>query len=91
MSDKYIYRGKEYTVKDASGVAGVLIKTFSGGYAFRVYDNKGKFVDYDLRHDDLAITIDTDSLASFYANGDKTLLDHNPRVLNLKKIDSPVG
>ena len=87
MFDKYIYGGKECSGKDASGVSGMLIKTFDGGYTFRVYDSEGSFVDYDLRHDDLSITIDSDSLASFYECDDKHMLDYSPQVFNLKKVE----
>jgi len=44
---------------------------------FRVYQNDGEFTDYDISHDELSITIDTDAMASF-------ALDHSPSVLGLK-------
>ena len=56
-------------------------------YFFRVYDDDGTFADYDLRHDDLNVTIDIDSFASFYNAGDRGVLDHSPSVLGLKSAD----
>jgi hypothetical protein len=66
--------------KSANGVNGVLIKTQSG-YMFRVYDDKHNFVDYDLQHSDLSVTI-TDKDAYFYLN---SVLDHAPRTLRQKE------
>jgi len=88
MKESYIYAGKPSSVKDASSVSGVLIKLFGGGFAFRVYDGKKNFVDYDICHDDLSITINADELASFYSHEDQHVLDHSPNVLGLKKIEN---
>ena len=60
----------------ANGVNGVLIKTQTG-YMFRVYDDEHNFVDYDLQHSDLSVTI-TDEDAYFYLN---SVLDHAPATL----------
>jgi len=87
MEHKYIYAGKLSKVTDASSVSGVLIKSFGGGFAFRVYDNKNNFIDYDICHDDLSITINSNELASFYSHNDKHILDHSPEVLGLKKVE----
>ena len=64
----------------ANGVNGVLIRTLNGGYKFRVYDNEHNFVDYDLQHCDLSVTI-TDEDAYFYLN---SVLDHAPATGNEK-------
>jgi len=88
MKDSYIYAGKPSRVKDASSVSGVLTKLFGGGFAFRVYDEKNNFVDYEICHDDLSITINADELASFYSHKDQHVLDHSPKVLGLKKVGS---
>jgi len=88
MTVKYTYAGKVSAVKNAEGVSGVLIKLFGGGYAFRVYHNNGEFTDYDLRHDDLSVTIDSDALASFYSNDEHHVLDHSPKVLGLNEEKS---
>ena len=72
------------TVQDASGVTGVLCRSAENGrHFFRVYGEDGGFQDYDVRHDDLPITIAADSLASFYSVGEERVLDHSPDVLGL--------
>ena len=73
-------------MKPAAGISGVLIKDAEGGFVFRVYHEDGTFTDYEIRHDDLSITIDADGLASFYQIGDRFILDHSPQVLGLKKV-----
>lgn len=86
MSNEYIYGGKPAKVKSAAGTSGVLIKAADGGFVFRVYHGNGTFTDYDIRHDDLSITIDPDELASFYQIGDRFILNHTPQVSALKRI-----
>lgn len=86
MTKNYIYGGKPSQVKDASCVSGVIIKLFGGDFAFRVYEENGSFIDYTLNHDDLPVTIDADSLSSFYSKGEDHALDHSPEVLGLKEI-----
>ena len=55
--------------KIKKGTSGILIDTmFDGGLLFRVYDktvDPWTFVDYKIRHHDLAITIE-DNNASFF-------------------------
>lgn len=53
---------------------------------FRVRTGEG-FTDYEIRHDDLRVTIDPAELASFYKVGDDQFLDLSPEVLGLKKIE----
>jgi hypothetical protein len=88
MNDKYLYGGAPADVKSAAGVKGVIIRTLDGAMLFRVYHDREHFTDYDIRHDDLSVTIDTDALASFYKVGERDILDHSPQVLGLKKIES---
>ena len=86
MTEKYIYGKKISTVRDASGISGIIIKLMDGSIAFRVYENdKSSFTDYALNHDDLPVTIEAGSLASFYSSGEDHALDHSPEVLGLKK------
>ncbi len=74
----------------AAGVTGFLLKRIDGVFFFRVYAAGGAFTDYDIRHDDLEVTISPDALASFYEIGDRRLLDHSPEVLGLKNVsDEP--
>ncbi|HED33072.1 MAG TPA: hypothetical protein ENJ08_02490 [Gammaproteobacteria bacterium] len=87
MTSKYIYAGKPSDVKSASGVSGMLLRSFNGRYFFRVQHNEHDFTDYELMHDDLYITIDKDELASFYTCGDSHSLDHSPQVLRLRKAE----
>jgi len=85
MKNTYIYNGKSSDVKSAAGVSGILIRLKNGRYAFRVYEKDHSYTDYQLNHDDLPVTIDTDALASFYSQGDSHALDHSPEVFSLKK------
>jgi hypothetical protein len=68
---------------------GVLIRTLDGNTVFRVYDSPERFTDYEIRHDDLSVTIHADALAAFYKVGERDILDHDPRVLGLRKINEP--
>lgn len=67
----------------ANGVTGCLLPGFRADSAgvFRVYDKDGTFIDYDLYHSDLTVTInDTD--AYFYTtDSGETYLDHSPKTL----------
>ena len=66
--------------KSANGVEGCLIRSLGGKYLFRVYDSEGNFVDYDLQHSDLRVTI-CDEDAYFYLN---SVLDHAPATLGVE-------
>ena len=85
MNEKYRYGKSVAEVSKASGVSGVLTKDIDGNYFFRIYHQDKTFTDYDLNHDDLPITIDSDALASFYDLGNRKILDHSPNVLGFKK------
>jgi hypothetical protein len=67
--------------KSANGVTGHLIYTHSGKYLFRVYDHEHNFVDYNLQHSDLCVTI-CDEDAYFYLD---SVLDHAPATLGHDK------
>ena len=86
MSQTYIYGGKASATTPAEGVKGILIRTIDGEYLFKVNSEDGTSKTYELRHDDLSITIDKDALASFYEIDEETaVLDHSPSVLGLSK------
>ncbi len=85
MEDKYNYDGNVALVKKAAGVSGVLIKDAAGNFLFRVYGKEGEFTDYDIRDDDLTVTIADDELAAFYQFDDRFVLDHSPQVLGLEE------
>lgn len=87
MSGKYLYGGVPAEVESAAGVKGIIIRTFDGALTFRVYHDRERFTDYEIRHDDLSVTIDAEELAAFYRVGERCILDHSPQVLGLKKIE----
>lgn len=67
----------------ARGAQGILIRTVTDDIVLRIYNSDGDFVDFDIAHSDLSITI-TDEDAFFYQHEDGTLtLDHSPAVLGL--------
>ena len=70
-------------MKPAKGVRGCIIDSFDGNYYFRVY-NGTDFVDYDLAHSDLCVTI-TDEDAFFYRGDNIDRLDHAPATLGYKE------
>jgi hypothetical protein len=78
------YGASAAAVSPAAGVTGFLLKRADGSFFFRVYCTSGDFTDYDIRHDDLEVTISPDALASFYQIGDRRFLDHSPEVLGLE-------
>ncbi|HID28754.1 MAG TPA: hypothetical protein EYP19_01980 [Desulfobacterales bacterium] len=84
MSEKYIYEGRSVDAISAAGVKGILIRSGSE-YFLRVYGDGSTFIDYEIRHDDLSVTIDSDELAAFYSDGEHHTLDHSPSVFDLKK------
>ena len=47
------------------GVKGVLIRTLDGVMMFRVYHDTERVTDYEIKHDDLSVIIDTEALAAF--------------------------
>jgi hypothetical protein len=64
----------------ANGTTGVLIRVL-GQTMFRVYsDDRKTFVDYDLLHSDLQVTINDDD-AHFYQKGGRNYLDHSPHTI----------
>lgn len=70
------------TATKATGVEGCLIRGHDGEYYFRVYYDNWNFVDYDLMHSDLSITI-TDPDAYFYREPGRDVLDHSPATLGI--------
>ena len=61
MNDKYLYGEQLAEVESAAGAKGVLIRALDGALMFRVYRNREQFTDYEIRHDDLSVTIDADA------------------------------
>lgn len=70
------------TTQSANGVRGHLLNLVDGTIVFRVYDAEHNFVDYDIHHSDLCVTID-DTDACFYQRDDRAILDHAPMTLGM--------
>lgn len=87
MNENYLYGGAPAEVIPAAGVRGIILRSRDGRWTFRVYREPGDFTDYEIRHDELSVTIDADEQASLYRIGDDHILDHSPQVLGLKKVD----
>ena len=87
MPTNYHYGKGVASVSPANRVRGILIRGIDGHYWLRVRINQDEFVDYDLRHSDLEVTIH-DSDAAFYKIGDRHILDHAPQTLGLKTAES---
>ena len=64
-------------------VFGHLLNLIDGIMVFRVYNDKHEFVDYDIHHSDLCITID-DPDAYFYRRNEQDILDHAPMTLGIQ-------
>lgn len=68
----------------AVGTPAILINVM-GKTVVRVYaPDHSSFVDYDLLHSDLAVTI-TDDEAYFYQKNGRMTIDHSPETLGLVK------
>ena len=67
-------------IKPATGVNGILLRVDYDTFVFRVYAADHTFVDYDLQHSDLCVTI-ADPDAFFYHEGGEHYLDHAPETL----------
>lgn len=86
MANLYRYGKAVAEVTPANGIRGFLLRG-PYGFFFRVYHIDGEFTDYDIRHDDLEVTITPDAMASFYRIGQDLVLDHSPEVLGLQKME----
>lgn len=75
------------SVRNAAGISGILLLGCAGPPVFRIYSKNGSFTDYEIRHEDLAITIAADEMAAFYESAaGLRLLDHDPGTLGLKSV-----
>ena len=86
---EYATGGLLAKAKSAAGVKGVLIRTPDNVMVLRVYHDLNRFTDYEIKHDDLSVTIDADALAVFYKVEGQDVLDHSPGVLGSKTL--PAG
>jgi hypothetical protein len=72
--------------QSANGVEGHLIySAILDTYLFRVYNPSGEFVDYDIAHSDLCVTIN-DPDAYFYCRSNDDVLDHAPATLGIEDV-----
>lgn len=74
---------------NAKGTKGFILYSPFGGkgrYFFRIYKEDGTFEDYDLRCEELEITIDSDFYSLYDSDGNK-FLDFSSEVLGRKKND----
>ena len=81
MNHAAIIQENVMTITPANGITGHLLRS---GYdvVFRVYDGT-TFIDYDLTHSDLCVTI-SDEDAVFYSEPKSDRLDHSPETLGIK-------
>ena len=71
-----IFGKKEIKTTPAAGTKGILIRSLGDKVYFRVYQENGDFVDYDIYHHDLSITIDDDG-AVFCEQDGKHFIDYD--------------
>jgi hypothetical protein len=83
---QYMYGDTPVLARPAAGVKGCLIRTIDSQILFRVYHDAEHFTDYEIRHDDLSVTIDEAELAAFYTGSKGNVLDHGPEVLGLEGV-----
>jgi hypothetical protein len=79
------------TETPAGGISGVLCKSVVDGrviFFFRITTENGEMQDYELRHDDLNITISPGDLASLYQlDTGHQVLNHSSVVLGLTSLE----
>lgn len=63
---------------NAYGVKGCLLRTDDIIY-FRVYDDKGDFIDYDIVAHDISVEV-TDKCIELVSKGNKHYIDHSAKV-----------
>ncbi len=74
-------------IKPATGVSGHLLKVAYDTFVFRVYAADHTFVDYDLQHSDLCVTV-ADPDAFLYHEGGQHYLDHAPETLGKEPVST---
>ena len=63
--------------KPAKGMKGIILYTFNNQYVFRVYKEDHSFIDYDILHCDLDVTIDSDDAVLYEFEDGRSILDHS--------------
>jgi hypothetical protein len=67
--------------KSAKGMKGIILLTFNNQYVFRVYNEDHTFIDYDILHCDLDVTIDSDDATLYEYEDGRNVLDHSYEVM----------
>ena len=76
--------------KPAKGARGCLLYTMNNQYVFRVYKENHTFIDYDILHCDLDVTIDSDDAVFYDFEDGRSILDHS-YVIAGEDQDSDIG
>jgi hypothetical protein len=63
--------------KPAKGTKGMILYTMNNEYVFRVYKEDHSFIDYDILHCDLDVTIDSDDAVLYEFEDGSNILDHS--------------
>jgi hypothetical protein len=63
--------------KPAKGTKGIILYTFNNEYVFRVYKEDHTFIDYDILHCDLDVTIDSEDAVFYEFEDGENILDHS--------------
>ena len=84
-----------FKCKNADKQTGLLIKGLNGDpWYFRIYDRNGDFKDFEIRHDDIRVTISDDSAEflesedgeEFYLDYSRDILGQEGKYLRDKKL-----
>jgi hypothetical protein len=67
--------------KSAKGMKGIILLTFNNQCVFRVYKEDHTFIDYDILHCDLDVTIDSDDATLYEYEDGRNVLDHSYEVM----------
>ena len=79
---------KVIRTEDAGGVKGVLLRSaVDNTWFFRRYNGNGSFTDYELYTEELFVTIDANTHAAFYSDGETDYLDFSPGLLAYDVLD----
>jgi len=82
---------ENYIKKPAKGTKGFLLYTFNNEYVFRVYEEDHRFIDYEIHHYDLELTIKDDD-ATFYEFEDgRNVLDYSYEITDSELYNALEG
>jgi hypothetical protein len=80
--DKIFGKAQPTAVEEraAVGTKGFIMRSADGSHFFRVYNDGGEFIDYDIMHYDMEVQILEDS-AVFINKGENNYIDYSAKVL----------